>query len=153
MQRECADAHERHRVDAELQQPLERLAGRLAERAEPVAVGGGRVDAVAVAPQRAQRQGERWIVELRSARGSLRDLTENIGRLRAQLRELEIAAETQMQSRFTPQPEANGEKFDPLEFDRFTRLQELTRLMAESVNVWSLLLKAYVMPRPNKAVT
>src|SRR3569832_2503858 len=25
-------------------------------------------------------------------------------------------------------------EFDPLEFDRFTRLQELTRMMAESVN-------------------
>ncbi len=72
--------------------------------------------------------------ELRSARGSLRDLTDNISRLRAQLRELEIQAETQMQSRFSPQPQTAGDKFDPLEFDRFTRLQELTREMAESVN-------------------
>ncbi len=72
--------------------------------------------------------------ELRSARTSLRELTENISRLRAQLRELEIQAETQMQSRFSPAPEQSGGQFDPLEFDRFTRLQELTRLMAESVN-------------------
>ena len=72
--------------------------------------------------------------ELRSARATLRDLTDNINRLRAQLRELEIQAETQMQSRFSPQPESAGGRFDPLEFDRFTRLQELTRQMAESVN-------------------
>ena len=71
---------------------------------------------------------------MRSARGSLRELTENVSRLRAQLRELEIQAETQMQSRFSTTPEQTGGKFDPLEFDRFTRLQELTRLMAESVN-------------------
>ena len=71
--------------------------------------------------------------ELRTARASLRDLSDNITRLRAQLRELEIQAETQMQSR-TPSEAAEGEDFDPLEFDRFTRLQELTRLMAESVN-------------------
>ena len=38
-----------------------------------------------------------------------------------------------MQSRLTVLDEQKGE-FDPLEFDRYTRLQELTRLMAESLN-------------------
>lgn len=61
------------------------------------------------------------------------DLTESVHRLRSYLRELEIEADTQLQSRLTLLQEAN-EKFDPLEFDRFTRLQELTRMMAESVN-------------------
>jgi chemosensory pili system protein ChpA (sensor histidine kinase/response regulator) len=56
--------------------------------------------------------------------------------LRAYLRELEIEAETQLQSRMSLLQEAN-EAFDPLEFDRFTRLQELTRMMAESVNAVS----------------
>ena len=60
------------------------------------------------------------------------DLTDSISRLRGYLRELEIEAETQMQSRMNLLQETN-EAFDPLEFDRFTRLQELTRLMAESV--------------------
>ncbi len=61
------------------------------------------------------------------------DLTESVIRLRNQLREMEIEAESQLQSRMATLQEAN-EKFDPLEFDRFTRLQELTRMMAESVN-------------------
>jgi chemosensory pili system protein ChpA (sensor histidine kinase/response regulator) len=61
------------------------------------------------------------------------DLTDSVSRLRNYLRELEIEADTQLQSRLTLLQEAN-EKFDPLEFDRFTRLQELTRMMAESVN-------------------
>jgi len=61
------------------------------------------------------------------------DLTDSVTRLRNYLRELEIEADTQLQSRLTLLQEAN-EKFDPLEFDRFTRLQELTRMMAESVN-------------------
>lgn len=61
------------------------------------------------------------------------DLTESVSRMRNYLRELEIEADTQLQSRLTLLQEAN-EKFDPLEFDRFTRLQELTRMMAESVN-------------------
>lgn len=61
------------------------------------------------------------------------DLTESVARLRTYLRELEIETESQMQSRMTLLQETQ-EAFDPLEFDRFTRLQELTRMMAESVN-------------------
>ena len=64
---------------------------------------------------------------------SLIDLTENVIRLRNQLREIEIQAESQMQSRLSHVQEDNV-TFDPLEFDRFTRFQELTRMMAESVN-------------------
>ena len=62
---------------------------------------------------------------------SLSELTENVDRLRGQLREIEIQAEAQISSRMTL---AGEREFDPLEFDRFTRLQELTRMMAESVN-------------------
>jgi chemosensory pili system protein ChpA (sensor histidine kinase/response regulator) len=61
------------------------------------------------------------------------DLTESVTRMKNYLRELEIEAEKQLQSRLTILNDAN-ETFDPLEFDRFTRLQELTRMMAESVN-------------------
>lgn len=71
--------------------------------------------------------------ELRSLRGSLNDLTENVQRLRNQLREIEIQAESQMQSRIAA-AEAQHEQFDPLEMDRFTRLQELSRIMAESLS-------------------
>ncbi len=71
--------------------------------------------------------------EMRTLHSSLLDLTENVIRLRKQLREIEIQAETQMQSRQVIAEETRGD-FDPLEFDRFTRFQELTRMMAESVN-------------------
>ncbi len=71
--------------------------------------------------------------ELRTLRRSLLDLTENVIRLRKQLREVEIQAEVQMQSRIA-QAESHHGEFDPLEMDRYTRLQELTRMMAESVN-------------------
>jgi len=70
--------------------------------------------------------------ELRTLRRSLLDLTENVIRLRNQLREVEIQADTQMQSRLS-QVETHHTEFDPLEMDRYTRLQELTRMMAESV--------------------
>ncbi|MEO8060640.1 MAG: Hpt domain-containing protein, partial [Burkholderiales bacterium] len=66
-------------------------------------------------------------------KGSLGDLTENLERLRAQLRDIEFHGEIQMTSRLEA-AKAASQTFDPLEFDRFTRFQELTRMMAESVN-------------------
>jgi chemosensory pili system protein ChpA (sensor histidine kinase/response regulator) len=71
--------------------------------------------------------------ELGQLRSSLVDLTGNLDRLRAQLRDIELQAESQMQSRLA-QAKDSAAGFDPLEFDRFTRVQELTRMMAESVN-------------------
>jgi chemosensory pili system protein ChpA (sensor histidine kinase/response regulator) len=68
--------------------------------------------------------------ELRSLKGNLLELTNSVIRLRSQVREIEIQAESQIQSQLKP-----GEhEFDPLEFDRFTRFQELTRGLAEGVN-------------------
>jgi len=71
--------------------------------------------------------------ELHNFKQSLLDLTESTVRLRNQLREVEIQAETQMQSHLSLSQDS-GQSFDPLEFDQFTRFQELTRLMAESVD-------------------
>jgi chemosensory pili system protein ChpA (sensor histidine kinase/response regulator) len=71
--------------------------------------------------------------EVVQLKGSLGDLTENLERLRSQLRDIELQAETQISSRIEA-AKAIGESFDPLEMDRFTRFQELTRMMAESVN-------------------
>ncbi len=68
---------------------------------------------------------------LTSYKQTAQELAANVERLRSQLRELEIQAESQMHSRLSQVEES---QFDPLEFDRFSRLQELTRLMAESVN-------------------
>ena len=71
--------------------------------------------------------------EMRALKAAMQELTDNVARLRAQLREIEIQAESQMQSRQELAKESMRE-FDPLEFDRFTRFQEVTRLMAESVS-------------------
>lgn len=71
--------------------------------------------------------------EIGQLRSSLNDMSGNLNRLRHQLRDIELQAESQMQSRLALAKEAQA-GFDPLEFDRFTRVQELTRMMAESVN-------------------
>ncbi|HEY1288999.1 MAG TPA: Hpt domain-containing protein [Burkholderiales bacterium] len=73
--------------------------------------------------------------ELRLIRQALHDLSESVGRMRGQLREVEVQADSQMQSQLTVQEDKKEKAdYDPLEFDRYTRLQELTRLMAESLN-------------------
>ncbi len=72
--------------------------------------------------------------ELRSLKAAMQELTDNVTRLRSQLREVEIQADSQMQAAVQAVDGQSKEGFDPLEFDRFTRFQELTRMMAESVN-------------------
>ena len=68
--------------------------------------------------------------EVDTLRQSLGELTDNVGRLRQQLREIELQADSQIASKMA---QSTDGVFDPLEFDRYTRLQELTRMMAESV--------------------
>ncbi len=70
---------------------------------------------------------------LAQLRSSMVDLSGNLDRLRNQLRDVELQSESQMQSRLA-QTKDSAQAFDPLEFDRFTRVQELTRMMAESVH-------------------
>jgi chemotaxis protein histidine kinase CheA/ActR/RegA family two-component response regulator len=72
----------------------------------------------------------RMTSELQLQRQSASDLSDNLARLRAQLRELEIQTESRIASGFAP---TNAAEFDPLEFDRYTRLHELTRMMSESI--------------------
>ncbi|NDP37489.1 MAG: response regulator [Rhodoferax sp.] len=75
----------------------------------------------------------RMEARLGQLRGSLGELTGNLDRLRSQLRDIEVQSESQMQSRLA-QAKDTAKGFDPLEFDRFTRVQEITRMMAESVH-------------------
>ncbi len=72
-----------------------------------------------------------------SFRDNLSELSRNIARFRDQIRELEIQSESQILYRVDQQgtPAAGQEAdFDPLEFDRFTKLQQLSRQLAESLH-------------------
>ena len=91
------------------------LLDRLVNHAGEVGTTRGRLDA-----------------EVGQMRTQMRELSDNLERLRHQLRDLEIQAETQMSSRLEAARQSR-QAFDPLEMDRFTRVQELTRMMAESV--------------------
>lgn len=65
-------------------------------------------------------------------RKSLDDLKVSSQKLARILKEVEVQAESQITAR-KDQLFETGKDFDPLEFDRFTRLQELTRFMNETV--------------------
>lgn len=66
-------------------------------------------------------------------RYNLTELDDTVSRLRGQLRQFEIEAEAQIQYRIEETGTAS-EDFDPLEFDRFTQMQTLSRGMLESLN-------------------
>ena len=66
-------------------------------------------------------------------RYNLTELDDTVARLRGQLRQFEIEAEAQIQYRIEETGTASVD-FDPLEFDRFTQMQTLSRGMLESLN-------------------
>jgi len=71
--------------------------------------------------------------DVRQLQAWLSELSDSLDRMRRQLRDIEVQAETQIGSRIEA-AKLSSQTFDPLEMDRFTRFQELTRFMAESVN-------------------
>jgi chemosensory pili system protein ChpA (sensor histidine kinase/response regulator) len=128
----------RHNVDADTpkQAPDRRMLEIGAERALQTNMLRVRADVIDQLVNEASEISvarARMESELRAFKDGLLELTESITRLRKQLREVEIQAESQMQARVSLVHDSD-EQFDPLEFDRFTRLQELTRFMNESVH-------------------
>ncbi|MCV6637892.1 Hpt domain-containing protein [Candidatus Albibeggiatoa sp. nov. NOAA] len=70
-----------------------------------------------------------------SFKANLGEMEQTVTRLRDQLRRLEIETEAQILSSFRETVvEEDDEEFDPLEMDRFSVMQQLSRSLAESVN-------------------
>lgn len=69
-------------------------------------------------------------------RDNLAELSRNAQRFRDQIRELEIQSESQILYRLEKEQQAGGagSDFDPLEFDRFSKLQQLSRSLTESLH-------------------
>ncbi|MFN7551780.1 MAG: Hpt domain-containing protein [Pseudomonadota bacterium] len=72
--------------------------------------------------------------QVASFRFNLVELEQTTQRLRDQLRKMEIETEAQILSRYQREAEASGQEFDPLELDRFSTQQQLSRALAESVS-------------------
>ncbi|MHB1608473.1 MAG: hybrid sensor histidine kinase/response regulator [Acidiferrobacter thiooxydans] len=69
-----------------------------------------------------------------SLKGHLAELNGNVKRFRDQVRELEIQAESQIVSRARIDEGNVAPDFDPLEFDRYSRLQHLSRGLTENLH-------------------
>lgn len=76
--------------------------------------------------------------QVNSLEFNLKELHQTVGRLRRQLRELEIETEAQIlyrhQRQAVPDAPVADSDFDPLELDRYTRVQQLSRSLTESVS-------------------
>jgi len=72
--------------------------------------------------------------QIYSFRDNLGELSRNVTRFREQLRELEIQSESQILYRAESELAGGHADFDPLEFDRFSRLQQLSRSLTESLH-------------------
>ncbi len=108
----AADKQALVRVDSELLGTLANYAGE-----------------VSIARSRIQQQ-------VSNFKENLDELHKNIERFNTQIRELEIQADTQIVSRTGVGVvlDEDDEDFDPLEFDRYTQLQFLSRNLSESLH-------------------
>ena len=67
-------------------------------------------------------------------RDNLKEFDVTVSRIREQFRKLEIETETQIRSRYQQEAPDGSEEFDPLEMDRFSSMQQLSRSLTESVS-------------------
>ena len=77
--------------------------------------------------------------QIGAIRFNLTEFDQTVTRLREQLRTMDIETEAQILYRFDREYEGavadeQSEDFDPLELDRFSRMQEISRALSESVN-------------------
>ena len=72
--------------------------------------------------------------QISTFRFNLVEFEQTVSRLREQLRKLEMETEAQILSRYQREAESSESSFDPLELDRFSQLQQLSRALAESVS-------------------
>jgi len=76
----------------------------------------------------------RMAQQIEKFRSGLGEFDETVARLREQFRRLEIETETQIRSRYSDTGNAGTDGFDPLELDRFSSMQQLSRGLSESVS-------------------
>ncbi|MGN6521375.1 MAG: Hpt domain-containing protein [Dokdonella sp.] len=72
--------------------------------------------------------------QISNFRFNLVEFEQTVNRLREQLRKLEIETEAQIIARYQREQHDSTSTFDPLELDRFSQLQQLSRALSESVS-------------------
>ena len=72
--------------------------------------------------------------QLGHVRYNLKEVDVTVQRLKEQLRKMDMESEAQMMSRYQKASSKNTTEFDPLELDRFSNMQQLSRALAESAS-------------------
>jgi chemosensory pili system protein ChpA (sensor histidine kinase/response regulator) len=72
--------------------------------------------------------------QMGAVRFNLKEVDATVQRLREQLRKMDMESEAQMMSRYQSASGKGVTEFDPLELDRFSNMQQLSRALAESVS-------------------
>lgn len=72
--------------------------------------------------------------QLGTVRFNLKEVDQTVARLNDQLRKMAMETEAQMLSRYGSASNKGGSDFDPLELDRFSNIQQLSRALSETVN-------------------
>ena len=72
--------------------------------------------------------------QMTSIEFNLAELDRTVTRLREQLRKLEMETEAQILNKHQTDDQAHRTDFDPLELDRYSNIQQLSRALAESVS-------------------
>jgi chemosensory pili system protein ChpA (sensor histidine kinase/response regulator) len=106
---------------------------RPSERAETTRVDAGLLDALLNGAGEISIFQSRLKQQLHSIEFHLGELGATVTRLREQLRNLEAETEAQILHRHEDDAEAD-EDFDPLELDRYSAIQQLSRALAETSN-------------------
>jgi chemosensory pili system protein ChpA (sensor histidine kinase/response regulator) len=106
---------------------------RSTERAETARVDAGLLDALLNGAGEISIFQSRLTQQLHSIEFHLGELGGTVSRLREQLRKLEAETEAQILHRHQDDAEIES-GFDPLELDRYSTIQQLSRALAESAN-------------------
>jgi len=72
--------------------------------------------------------------QMGAVRFNLKDVDATVHRLKEQLRKMDMESEAQMMSRYQSASTKGSSEFDPLELDRFSNMQQLSRALTESVS-------------------
>src|SRR5690606_29738962 len=108
--------------------------GRGAERAETARVDAALLDALLNGAGEINIFQSRLNQQLHSIDFHLGELGQTVTRLREQLRKLEAETEAQILYRHQDDLTAGGQGFDPLELDRYSTIQQLSRALAETAS-------------------
>ena len=72
--------------------------------------------------------------QMGAVRFNLKDVDATVQRLKEQLRKMDMESEAQMMSRYQSASNKGATEFDPLELDRFSNMQQLSRALTETVS-------------------